>query len=162
MSTGSRCHSHSLKDSKEEVMSDSFWSFLDMDFCWSFIYCLHCFWWKILDNFSECGGKNGSFWTSVVLAQLGPAASGLWDSWVSSCRQQTNIQWLSGEREVHGPDCVHHCHHQCEWTFIAKKYVEFLCFSVTANVIYLWSNAISASKKYFFCTFLDQMSFCYC
>lgn len=50
--------------------------------------------------------KNGSFWSSDVVAQLGPAACGLRDSWVASSWCKTNTKRLSGETRADTSVCM--------------------------------------------------------
>lgn len=50
--------------------------------------------------------KNGSFWSSDVVAQLGLAACGLRDSWVASSWCKTNTKRLSGETRADTSVCM--------------------------------------------------------
>lgn len=85
-----------------------FWIYL----CASFISLSHFVWFP--EAFLDLGfffffatvQKNGSFWSSDVVAQLGPAACGLRDSWVASSWCKTNTKRLSGETRADTSVCM--------------------------------------------------------
>lgn len=77
----------------------TFWNYLCALFLITQIWGLGDFWVSFL-----C--KNGSFWSSYILAQLGPPACGLRDSCVTTSWHDAITNWLSGERFADTTVCI--------------------------------------------------------